>query len=82
MITQCNPGFANCDGQAFNGCETNTQTSVSHCGACNAVCTPVPNAVRQCVNGTCTMTCNVGFSDCDGLIFNGCEVAGNCIPQN
>jgi hypothetical protein len=30
----CAAGFGDCDGNAANGCETDTRTSVSHCGAC------------------------------------------------
>jgi cysteine-rich repeat protein len=35
-ILNCNPGFADCDGDAANGCEIDTNASLEHCGACNA----------------------------------------------
>jgi hypothetical protein len=82
FIAVCNTGFANCDGNPANGCETNLMNSNNNCGSCGNVCTPVPNATRQCQNGVCVMICNVGFSNCDGNEANGCEVQGNCVPQN
>jgi hypothetical protein len=44
----CNAGFANCDGDASNGCETNTNTSVDHCGACGSSC-----STGRCTAGVC-----------------------------
>jgi N-acetylmuramoyl-L-alanine amidase len=46
----CKTGYANCDGNATNGCEANLATSNSHCGACGRVCS------NQCVDGTCEYT--------------------------
>jgi hypothetical protein len=72
-IQQCNPGFADCDMNPANGCEINTGTNPNDCGNCGAVCN-VPNAQAACNNGMCAVgTCNTGFSDCDGLVSNGCE---------
>ncbi len=36
-----------CDGDASNGCETDTFTDVNHCGACNSPC------ASSCVEGRC-----------------------------
>ncbi|MDP3275778.1 MAG: hypothetical protein Q8Q09_11320 [Deltaproteobacteria bacterium] len=70
----CNAGFADCDGSAVNGCETNTNTAVTSCGRCGNACT-FANATASCVAGTCTLgTCAAGFADCDGNPANGCEV--------
>src|SRR5204863_524676 len=33
-VSSCNAGFGNCDGVASNGCETNTNTSITNCGTC------------------------------------------------
>ncbi len=76
-IGSCNAPFANCDGVLANGCEANTDTNVSHCGACNNACPQRPNTVTTC-NGSCGFTCLPGFTDVDGLASNGCEYA--CIP--
>jgi len=44
----CDPGYADCDSQAVNGCEVNTQTDPQHCGGCNLFCPGV------CSAGSCT----------------------------
>ncbi|MBK6536055.1 MAG: hypothetical protein IPF99_42940 [Deltaproteobacteria bacterium] len=69
----CAMGFADCDGDATNGCEVDTRASASHCGACGARCAPA-NATAACVAGVCTVgSCATGFGDCDGNATNGCE---------
>lgn len=69
----CSAGYGNCDGDASNGCETNTLTSGSHCGACGASCSPA-NATGVCAAGACAVsTCATGFGDCDGRAATGCE---------
>src|SRR5204863_8412172 len=73
QIGACNPLFANCDGNAANGCEKSL-TTLTDCGACGAPCAPA-NASASCASGTCTLgTCNAGFGNCDGIASNGCEV--------
>ncbi len=70
----CSPGLGDCDGDVANGCETSTNTSTTHCGACNRVCA-VANATAACVSGACTVgMCDAGYADCDGSVTNGCEV--------
>jgi hypothetical protein len=44
----CAPGFADCDGDAANGCEADLDTTTD-CGRCGAVCT----AGQRCVMGAC-----------------------------
>lgn len=73
-IASCNAGFADCDSNAANGCEVNTQSSASHCGACGVACS-LPNATTSCAMGSCRLTsCNLGFADCDMVASNGCEI--------
>ncbi|MBL8679675.1 MAG: hypothetical protein JNK05_10945 [Myxococcales bacterium] len=73
-IAGCNPGFADCDGVASNGCEVDTNTNTNHCGACGRVCA-LANASSTCVAGSCAIgLCATGFSNCDGAASNGCEV--------
>ncbi len=74
-VGSCNAGFGNCDGLAANGCETSTTNDVSHCGTCNFPCSNAPNATAACANGTCGLSCNAGFSDCNNNPADGCEVA-------
>ena len=73
-LTACAAGFGDCDGNASNGCEVDTRTSTSHCGACGRACAAPAHASATCGSGTCGFTCNPGFGDCDGNAANGCEV--------
>ena len=69
----CDPGFADCNNNGADGCETDLDTSAAHCGACGQACS-VPNATAACASGTCQVgSCNLGFGDCDGNAPNGCE---------
>jgi hypothetical protein len=81
-ITTCLAGFADCDGLAANGCETNVGSSVTSCGACGRTCVTA-NGVPACTAGTCaTAQCVPGFSDCDHNAANGCETNTNTSPSN
>ena len=46
-IAACNAGFANCNGNAADGCEVNLQTDVNNCGTCAHKC------LMACVAGAC-----------------------------
>lgn len=48
-VTACTPGFGNCDGNAFNGCERDLSANANHCGACGRAC---PSGVA-CTQGMC-----------------------------
>lgn len=74
VLGACGVGFGNCDGEAANGCETDTRTGVGNCGSCGRVCV-LPNATEACTAGACAVAaCDIGFEDCDGVPTNGCEV--------
>ncbi|PZR06388.1 MAG: hypothetical protein DI536_30425 [Archangium gephyra] len=82
QILSCNPGFADCNGVASDGCEVNITNSPGHCGACNAACNGT-NGTPTCSNSSCGITCNANFDNCDNNASNGCEVntgtsLGNC----
>jgi hypothetical protein len=66
----CNPGFGDCDGSQANGCETNTNTTSAHCGACNMPC----SGGKICVGGSCVTSCPLGTADCNMNTADGCEV--------
>ena len=69
----CNAGFEDCDGDARNGCETDTRTTATACGACGNRCA-LANAESTCVDGRCAVgRCAANFGDCDGNALNGCE---------
>ena len=70
----CSVGFADCDGNPANGCETSLSTT-ANCAACGVACTR-PNATATCVTGVCSIaSCDLGFSNCDGAGVNGCELS-------
>ncbi len=48
-VSSCNTGRGDCDGNANTGCETDLQTSTSHCGFCTHACLG-----STCSNGFCT----------------------------
>jgi hypothetical protein len=71
-VGACNAGFADCDGNPANGCETSL-TTAADCGACGVPCA-LANAASSCASGACALTaCNAGYFDCDGNPSNGCE---------
>jgi hypothetical protein len=82
-IASCKPGYANCNGNAADGCEVNLNTDLNSCGSCGAVCN-LANATASCTLGKCAiLSCASGYADCDGNAANGCEVnlladAKNC----
>ena len=49
----CPAPWADCDGDAGNGCEVSLATDVSNCGACGNAC-PAGDGVAACVPGTGT----------------------------
>jgi hypothetical protein len=69
----CAEHFADCDGDAANGCETPLLTSVAHCGACANACATSSTDPLVCAEGACALDCPEGRGDCDGDLVNGCE---------
>ncbi len=70
----CAPGFADCNGDGSDGCETSLAT-LSDCGGCGVVC---PSGV--CLEGLCQA------SSCTDTVKNGGETdvdcGGSCGPCN
>ncbi len=78
----CEEGFADCDGATANGCETDTRTSATHCGACSNRCA-LPGATAGCVGGACSVaSCDAGRADCNGDASDGCEATTASDPMN
>jgi hypothetical protein len=72
----CLPGFADCDGNAANGCEVNLMTDPNNCSMCGMKCAALPNAQASCTMGVCGLgACNAGFGNCDKDPMNGCELS-------
>jgi hypothetical protein len=75
----CGANQGDCNANKLSdGCETNLQTSTSHCGACGAACTHANVATpvaATCTAGACVVTtCAANYGNCDSNNFNGCEV--------
>lgn len=69
---RCASDFGDCNDDPADGCETDTQSSDGHCGACGAECEDL-NADNSCVGGVCVPDCDTGFESCDGDPRDGCE---------
>jgi hypothetical protein len=72
----CDPNYADCNGDASDGCERAT-TTVTDCGGCDLPCS-LAHATGDCSSGSCSATrCDSGFGDCDQNAHNGCEAPLN-----
>ncbi len=81
-VLACETGYADCNGNAADGCEVNTTSSTMNCGACGTVCPGGANAAAACVSGSCRLNCTGSFRNCDTTVSNGCEVnAGNDVSN-
>jgi hypothetical protein len=81
-VATCNPGYADCNHAAFDGCEVSVALDMNNCGICGHICT-APNATSSCSSGVCSiMGCGTGFRDCDGAYANGCEAYLATDPNN
>jgi hypothetical protein len=63
----CVKGYGNCDGNAQNGCEVNTDTSLTNCGQCGKECT----GQQTCVAGSCTSPPDAGPDGAGGSAGSG-----------
>ena len=79
----CRTGYADCDGDAANGCEARLDTNNNHCGACGNLCPASAHAATACRIGVCSGgTCSAGYANCDATGTNGCEVILLTDPSN
>lgn len=81
-VLSCDPGLADCDRNASNGCEVDVRSSLNHCGMCGVNCAP-PHATASCSQRVCRVeSCEDGYGNCDGDVTNGCESVLASSPQN
>lgn len=84
VITSCDTGWADCDGDFENGCEVDTATDPRQCGGCGDAggvdCdAEYLNGTGACVDSKCEFAaCDEEFGDCNldagaGLRGDGCE---------
>jgi YD repeat-containing protein len=72
-VQDCPAGSGDCDGNPYNGCETDILASAAHCGACDSGCEPA-HGTGQCAAGSCQVqACAAGFANCNGSADDGCE---------
>jgi hypothetical protein len=79
---RCGAGRADCINGLLDGCETNTNSSVLHCGTCANAC---PGAVGMpaCLDGVCGVsTCTDPNAECDGNGATVCETNVTDDPDN
>ncbi len=79
----CVAGYADCDNEASNGCETNIASDSLNCGACGQECRPEDT----CDAGTCTMPCRSYETPCDNECVNltqrhWTDCSGTCMPDH
>jgi hypothetical protein len=87
----CVAGWGNCYQSAApasdNGCETNLNGDVNHCGACGRACRVDGNVdAVSCAGGRCTSTCLGGWGNLSRPAApesdDGCETDLNTDPNN
>jgi hypothetical protein len=82
----CDDGWLDCDpvGMDVDGCETNINSQTNNCGSCGHKCSgSAKNASPGCINGSCIISCDPGYTDCNGDLNmgssgDGCECMGSC----
>jgi hypothetical protein len=72
-VLNCQTGYGDCDQDAGDGCETNLSNTLNDCGTCGNACS-ANNDVPACMLGICSLSCDVGFADCNQDAGDGCEV--------
>lgn len=71
---QCSTGFGDCNNNLGDGCEVNLKSDMDHCGRCDTPC-DVAHGSGACAAGKCLVTgCDAGFSNCNNLPKDGCEI--------
>ncbi len=67
----CDPGWADCDGMAMNGCEVDLSAD-TNCGRCGVRCT----GMASCSGGMCT--CSGAGTACGSMTVTCCTMMQNC----
>jgi hypothetical protein len=81
-IRACFAGFADCNNNPTDGCETNLHVDPNHCTACGMKCA-IANAINACADGCYATACQFGWDDCNfDLAKDGCETSVLSDPQN
>jgi hypothetical protein len=79
----CDAGYADCNNDLSDGCETSVLDDPDNCNACSHVCSLENVSIDQCSGGQCTVgACATGYSDCNGQSSDGCEIDIATDPSN
>jgi len=83
-VANCDPGRANCDASATNGCEVDVTVDAENCGDCGTDCTSLPGVTTVgCTMSACRIdACESGRDDCDDDPTTGCEADIDSDPEN
>ena len=86
-IMTCETGYADCNDDSQDGCETNIFAGDSadpqNCGQCGNHCDLPHTSTYLCVEGVCEpLDCDEGYGHCDEWTNNGCEVDLNTNPDH
>jgi len=68
----CLGSFANCNGEAEDGCEADLDNDPETCGSCDFKCSS-QNGTPDCDARVCSIDCDSGFDDCNSDASDGCE---------
>lgn len=80
-IGSCDVGYADCNNDVSDGCETGTTANPAHCGSCDA-CPGYGLATSDtsCQSSTCGLTCRAEYYDVNRDPSDGCELADDLPP--
>ncbi len=73
-MRRCSSGCAATQTRCGATCADLT-TSPSHCGRCGNACASGVHSTRVCAASSCSIRCEAGWDDCDGVAATGCEVS-------
>lgn len=72
-VASCKGHFMHCVDGA-DGCETDTSSSIQHCGSCDGTCSKAGATLASCSDGACDEPqCDGSHLNCDDDNSNGCE---------
>ncbi len=80
-VASCAAPWADCNEDGLD-CETDTSTNKDNCGSCGTVCADLPNAPGVCAGSNCSVTCDLGWDDCNANLADGCETDVAADPSN
>lgn len=69
----CNEADDDCDGIVDEGFDLATE--LANCGSCGNACVGGDHGAPTCASGTCGLTCDAAFLDCNGVLGDGCEAS-------